>query len=207
MTTAAYGTPPPPLLASATSGCTSASSAVASVVARATSARPSSVIRCMSPPFVWSTAPATLEPTPNGAVIAGSRPAKGRKELLGGGEPRDHHRRTQHVAEEAHVTWARGADHGGSVIGLSRRPVQRRARPGARLHSPAMSKLAACFAVLGCCGLACAAGGGAATRGSAHGWTRADLHGVTQPAAIAGRFILYVASHRKLEPVALEERT
>src|SRR5947207_14590140 len=104
MTTAAYGTPPPPLLASATSGCTSASSATPSVVARATSARPLSVIRCMSPPFVWSTAPATLEPAPNEAVTAGSRPAKGGKELLGGvGEARDHHRRAHGLEAEAPV--------------------------------------------------------------------------------------------------------
>jgi hypothetical protein len=47
----------------------------------------------------------------------------------------------------------------------------------------------------------------AGTPAGVHGWQRADLTPVTQPVAIAGRFILYDGSSRRLHVVALDART
>jgi hypothetical protein len=47
----------------------------------------------------------------------------------------------------------------------------------------------------------------ARTRASVHGWQRSDLTPVTQPVAIAGNFVFYDGSGRRLRVVALDART
>lgn len=57
--------------------------------------------------------------------------------------------------------------------------------------------------------LAAACSPASSSRGNATaiGWTRADLTPVTQPAPVAGRFVLYVSSARQLSVVGLNART
>ena len=50
-------------------------------------------------------------------------------------------------------------------------------------------------------------GADAASQGLLSGWTRADLRPVSQPAAVSGRFVLYVAAGGGLEVVGLDARS
>ena len=53
--------------------------------------------------------------------------------------------------------------------------------------------------------LGCASASQAAP--AASGWHRSDLLPISQPAAVAGRFVVYAAAHGRVEVVALDART